>query len=119
MNTQLQKTSTAKAKIKSAAQASCKTMFGGVNDSFCACCNEPGADFDCNGLKFCDAECGTKYLEQDLEFVEVVMRKTKSDEIPNGTKGYVVGLLDGLNRVHFDNGKTAYCYRDEIEILQE
>lgn len=88
-----------------------------MSESFCACCNEPGADFDCNGLKFCNDICGIKYLEEDLEIIDVVMKNSKSDEIPNGTKGYVVGLSDGLNQVHFDNGKIAFCYQSEIDII--
>lgn len=82
----------------------------------CAQCEKEGADFDCNGLKFCDEICGYKYLEPEIEITSVKMARTLSNKIPNGTKGYIVGAGDGLNQVHFENGAIAFCYMTELEI---
>jgi len=82
----------------------------------CAHCEKEGADFDCNGLKFCDEICGYKYLEPEIEITSVKMARTLSNKVPNGTKGYIVGAGDGLNQVHFENGAIALCYMTELEI---
>ncbi len=85
----------------------------------CAHCEKEGADFDCNGLKFCDEICGYKYLEPEIEITNVKMAKTLSDKIPNGTRGYIVGAVDGLNQVHFENDTIAFCYMAELEIVPD
>ena len=87
--------------------------------NYCAHCNEVEAEFDCNGLKFCDEICGYKYLEPEIEITNVKMAKTLSDKIPNGTKGYIVGAADGLNQVHFENDTIAFCYMTELEIVPD
>ena len=85
----------------------------------CAHCEKEGASFDCNGLKFCDEICGYKYLEPEIEITSVKMARTLSDKIPNGTRGYIVGAVDGLNQVHFENGTIALCYMTELEIVPD
>ena len=85
----------------------------------CAHCDEPDADFDCNGLKFCNEICGYRYLEPELLITNVKMAKTLSELIPNGTRGYVVGAGDGLNQVHFENDTIAFCYMHELEIVPD
>lgn len=84
----------------------------------CAHCGEPDADFDCNGLKFCNEIHGLCYLEPNIEITEVKMMKTLSEEIPNGTKGFIVGASDGLNLVRFDNDVIAFCNMDELEVIR-
>lgn len=86
----------------------------------CAHCEKEEADFDCNGLKFCNEICGYKYLEPEIKITNVKMAKTLSSKIPNGTKGYIVGAAgDGLNQVHFENETMAFCYMNELEILPD
>lgn len=85
----------------------------------CAHCEKEEADFDCNGLKFCDEICGISYIEPELKIVNVKMVRTLSDKIPNGTKGFVVEPHDGLNQVNFENETMAFCYMNELEILPD
>lgn len=84
----------------------------------CAHCGEPDVEFDCNGLKFCEAQCGLAYLEPEFEIVNVTMKKTLSDQIKNGTRGFVVNPGDGLNQVNFENGTIAFCYMHELQFEQ-
>ena len=89
-----------------------------VDLPICAHCDKSGAEFDCNGLKFCDEQCGLAYLEPELEIVNVTMKKTLSDQIKNGTRGFVVNPGDGLNQVNFENGTIAFCYMHELQVEQ-
>ena len=83
----------------------------------CHECGEPNAEFDCNGLKFCDGQCGLSFLEPEVETVRVRMTNTLSQQIPNGTEGWCQSPEDGLNYVHFDNGYSALVYKREIEVI--
>jgi hypothetical protein len=84
----------------------------------CYECGKEGADFDCNGLKFCDGQCGLSFLEPEIETVRVRMIKTLSDKIPNGTEGWCQTPKDGLNQVNFDNGFMAFVYQHEIQVIK-
>jgi len=85
--------------------------------SDCHECGESGAEFDCNGLKFCDGQCGLNFLEPEIKTVRVRMINTLSDKIPNGSEGWCAVPESGLTQVEFDNGYTAFVYKHEVEII--
>jgi hypothetical protein len=85
--------------------------------SDCEFCNEPDADFDCNGLKFCNEICGLNYLEPEETIIKIKMKATKSEKIPNGTKGYIIHPSEGLNYAKFENDQIALVYLHEVEVI--